>query len=132
MPLIDALLIVTTLDPPALRSAKRIVSMLPDDLEPKSALVLNQVTKDHPAHPASIAASIGLPLTAVLPFDATAVARQVHFGAACVGDPQSAYGRAVEHLVVSLKDAGEGSRSATGIAAEEKKPGEAKIQEEQA
>ena len=131
IPLIDVLLIVSTLDPPALRSANRIVDTLPDDLVPKTVLVLNQVTRDHPAHPASVAASIGLPLTAVLPLDAPAVARQVHFGRPCVGDPDSSYGQAVGHLAARLMDTGVGSRAAMGIAVEGKESGRANNQEEQ-
>ncbi len=130
MPILDVLLIVSTLDPPALRSAKRIVDNLPKALEPRTALVLNQVTKDHPAHPASIAASIGRPLAALLPLDATAVGQQVHFGNACVGDPDSAYGRAVKQLAASLMSAGTEKGATAGMWVEGKVQGDARIQEE--
>ena len=111
--IIDVFLLVSTLDPPALRSAKRLTEMLPKEIEQRTALVLNQVTKEHPSHPASVAASIGLLLRAVLPLDPRAVSRQVHFGEPCVGDPESGYGRAVMHLAARLMSAAADSRAVT-------------------
>jgi Flp pilus assembly CpaE family ATPase len=131
IPFIDVFLIVSTLDPPALRTAKRIMGLLPKELESKAALVLNQVTKDHPAHPASVAASIGLPLSAMLPLDPAAVGRQIHFGSACVGDPESSYGRAVGAFAARLRSEVVAGGSTAGSGAVKLQVGAARSEEEQ-
>ncbi|MGD8813019.1 MAG: cellulose synthase operon protein YhjQ/BcsQ [Anaerolineales bacterium] len=130
--IIDVFLLVTTLDPPALRSAKRLSAMLPEEIAKRTAIVLNQVTKKHPTHPASVAVSIGLPLRAVLPLDPRAVGRQVHFGEPCVSDPESRYGKAVNHLAFRLMQGAAESRSVADAGLGKFSVGEVKIEEDQA
>jgi len=101
-PIADILLLVSTLDPQALRSAKRMLQTLPGELRHKTGIVFNQVMRGHPAEPKATAASLELPLMGVLPFDQRAVGRQVNFGQLCVGDPGSSYGKAVAHLAARL------------------------------
>jgi pilus assembly protein CpaE len=101
-PIADILLLVSTLDHQALRSAKRLVQTLPSELRQKTGLVFNQVMRGHPAEPKATAASLELPLLGVLPFDQHAIGRQVNFGQLCVGDPRSPYGKAVAHLAARL------------------------------
>ena len=94
----DVLLLVTTADPPALRAAKQLIAGLPDNQFGNMGLVINQITRRHPAHPADIAASLELPLIAALPPDSRAVGYQVSFGRACVSDSRSTFGKAVVRL----------------------------------
>ncbi len=101
-PSTDFLLLVCTLDPQALRSAKRLVQELPRELRQKTGLVFNQIMRGHPAQPRVVADSMGLPLLAVLPLDQRAVGRQVNFGQPCVVDSQSRYGSAVANLAARL------------------------------
>ncbi|GAG87437.1 unnamed protein product, partial [marine sediment metagenome] len=101
-PIADILLLVSTLDPQALRSAKRLVQTLPSELRQKTGIIFNQVMRGHPAQPKATAASLGLPLLGVLPFDQHATGRQVNFGQLCVDDPRSPYGKAVAHLASRL------------------------------
>jgi pilus assembly protein CpaE len=102
LPVIDQLLLVSTMDPPSLRSAKRLTDALPDDLLQTTGIIFNQVTPDHPLDPEAAASSLGLPLLAMLPVDHNGIGRQVNFGMPCVGDPQSQFGRAVTQLVSRL------------------------------
>lgn len=99
----NAILLVTTADPPALRGAKRFVA----DLEPENAgrvgLVVNQINRHHPSTSSNIAASLGLPLLAALPPDPRAVGYQIHFGRSCVQDPSSKFGRAIHGLAARLQ-----------------------------
>jgi Flp pilus assembly CpaE family ATPase len=94
----DVLLLVTTADPPALRAAGRLVKTLPDDLSDKTRLVLNQITRRHPAKPREVAASLGVALLAALPPDPRAVGYQVNFGIPCVLDRRSSLGWAISTL----------------------------------
>jgi pilus assembly protein CpaE len=94
----DAFLVVATPDPPALRGAQVLLERLPAELRSRAGLVLNQFTRAHPGHPASIAARLELPLLAVLPADARAVGFQVSFGRPASLDPRSAFGRGTAAL----------------------------------
>lgn len=98
----DVLLLVTTADPPALRAAGRLLKALPDGLVEKTRLVLNQVTRRHPAKPREVAASLGVALLATLPPDPRAVGYQVNFGRPCVLDRRSSLGRAISLLARKL------------------------------
>ncbi len=98
----NVLLLVTTADPPALRAAKHLVAQIPENLLGNMGLVINQITRRHPAHPADIAASLELPLIAALPPDSRAVGYQVSFGRACVSDPRSTFGKGVIRLYKRL------------------------------
>ncbi len=98
----DALLLVTTADPPALRAANQLIAGLPENQLGNMGLVINQITRRHPAHPADIAASLELPLIAALPPDSRAVGYQVSFGRACVSDSRSTFGKAVIGLYQRL------------------------------
>jgi pilus assembly protein CpaE len=122
-PLTDVLLLVSTLDPQALRSAKRLLKELPQELQQKTGMVFNQIVRGHPAQPKAIADSLGLPLLAVLPLDQRAVGRQVNFGQPCVLDLQSKYGSAVFNLAARLSSVS--GRRMKGVAEEEQSlPGE--------
>jgi Flp pilus assembly CpaE family ATPase len=105
-PLTDILLLVSTMDPQSLRSAKRLTETLPASLLHKAGMVFNQVTPGHPADPEAAASPLGLPLLAVLPVEYDAVGRQVNFGQPCVANPQSKYGRAVTHLAERMAHMG--------------------------
>jgi len=94
----DALLLVTTADPPALRAAKQLIAGLPKNQIGKMGLVINQITRRHPAHPTDIATSLELPLMAALPPDSRAVGYQVSFGRTCVSDSRSTFGKAIVRL----------------------------------
>jgi Flp pilus assembly CpaE family ATPase len=101
----DVLLLVATPDPPALRAARRIVEHMPKEARSRTGLVLNQIGSQHPAHPASVASSLGLTLLAGVPPDPSAVAMQVNFGRACVDDGGSLLGRAIHGLAIRLETA---------------------------
>jgi pilus assembly protein CpaE len=98
----DVILLVSTADPPALRAARRTLAVFPDDVCERCGLVLNQITRRHPAAPREIAASLGVKLLAALPPDPRAVGYQVNFGRPCVLDSRSALGRAVAVLARRL------------------------------
>lgn len=98
----DLLVIVTTADPPALRAAQRRLASLPAPVRARARLVLNQFTRAHPAHPTSVADSLGCTLLAVLPTDPRAVGFQVNFGRPCALDAQSAFGRGVAGMARTL------------------------------
>ena len=100
----DFLILVSTVDPQPLRSLKRLVAGLPHEFREKTGLVFNQALQGHPALPKATAASLGLPLLAVLPFDPRGVGMQVNFGYPCVADARSTYGRAVKQLAFRLVD----------------------------
>jgi Flp pilus assembly CpaE family ATPase len=102
LPVTDALVLVTTADPAALRGAHRYLAGLPDGLRAKTGLVLNQITRQHPAQPGAVAASLGVPLLAVLPPDPRAVGYQVNFGQACALDRRSLLGLGVIGLADRL------------------------------
>lgn len=99
---LDGLLLVSTMDPPSLRSAKRLTGVLPENILQTTGVVFNQVTRDHPVDPAAAASSLGLPLIAMLPVDRDAVSRQVNFGRPCATDRRSQYGSAVTYLAARL------------------------------
>jgi pilus assembly protein CpaE len=79
IPAVDVLAMVTTLDPTALRATRRIVDLIPHDRN-GIGLIINQWTRGHPADPASLASSLGLPLLGVLPLDPGAAFECVNFG----------------------------------------------------
>lgn len=103
--MMDIALIVTTADPPALRAAGRLVSSLPPDLRDQSGLVVNQITRRHPASPAEIAGALEIPLLAALQPDPRAVGYQVSFGNPCVSDKRSSFGRGVISIAARLRKA---------------------------
>ncbi len=101
----DIALIVTTADPPALRASGHLIKSLPADLRDQSGLVVNQITRRHPASPAEIARSLEIPLLAALQPDLRAVGYQVSFGNPCVSDGRSSFGRGVVLLAKRLRKA---------------------------
>jgi len=103
--MMDIALVVTTADPPALRAAGRLISSLPPDLRDQSGLVVNQITRRHPASPAEIAGSLEIPLLAALQPDPRAVGYKVSFGNPCVSDKRSSFGRGVISLAARLRKA---------------------------
>jgi Flp pilus assembly CpaE family ATPase len=78
---------------------------MPKEARSRTGLVLNQIGSQHPAHPASVASSLGLTLLAGVPPDPSAVAMQVNFGRACVDDGVSLLGRAIHGLAIRLETA---------------------------
>lgn len=99
----DAILLVTSADPPALRSSKRFLAGLSPETIDRVALVINQINRQHPSTAGQIAGSLDLPLLISLPPDPGAIGYQVHFGWACVLDPSSAFGRGVRSLAARLQ-----------------------------
>ncbi|MFN2148114.1 MAG: CpaE family protein [Anaerolineales bacterium] len=95
---LSSCLLVLTPDPPALRSGKRWLHAMPVDVQEKTQLVLSQISTHHPANPQKIAASLGTQLLCTLPIDVRAVGYQVNFGASCVHDRGSPFGKAVWDL----------------------------------
>ena len=105
----DSVLVVATPDPPALRGAQALLKRLPPEARSRAGLVLNQVSRAHPGHPASIASALACPLLGVLPSDARAVGFQVSFGRPCALDPGSAFGRgaaAIARVLAGKRTAG--------------------------
>lgn len=98
----DVILLVSTADPSALRGAQRTLAALPEEVCERTGLVLNQITRRHPAAPREVAASLGVKLLAALPPDPRAVGYQVNFGRPCVLDQRSALGRAIVLLARRL------------------------------
>ena len=103
-------LVVTTADPPALLAAGRLIKSLPPGLRNQSGLVVNQITRRHPASPVEIAGSLEIPLLAALQPDPRAVGYQVSFGNPCVSDKRSSFGRGVVLLAARLRKAVEGRK----------------------
>jgi len=108
--MMDIALVVTTADPPALRAAGRLIKSLPPSLRNQSGLVVNQITRRHPASPVEIAGSLEIPLLAALQTDPRAVGYQVSFGNPCVSDRRSSFGRGVVLLAARLRKAVEGRK----------------------
>ena len=102
----DTILLVSTGDPPALRSAKRLLQSRPLAAQGRIGLVLNQVSRGQPASASEVAASLECPLLAGIPVDPRGVGYQVNFGRACVLDRQSALGRAMTALARRMSAAG--------------------------
>jgi Flp pilus assembly CpaE family ATPase len=98
---VDHMLLVSTLDPPALRSCDRLANALAGS---RSSLwmVLNQWNKQHPADPVVIADSVGLPLLGVLPLDHRSVFATVNFGQHRVEEGADNFGKAVGELGASM------------------------------
>ncbi len=94
----DVVLLVSTADPPALRAAQRLSGALLEGLKVKMGLVLNQITRRHPAKPQQVADSLAIPLLAALPPDPRGVGYQVNFGRPCALDGRSSLGRAINGL----------------------------------
>ncbi len=99
----DAILLVTSADPPALRSAKRLLAALSPQEADRVGLVLNQINRQHPSTAGQIADSLDVPLLISIPPDPRAVGYQIHFGRACVLDRASSFGRAVRSLAARLR-----------------------------
>lgn len=98
----DQFMLVSTLDPPALRAAARWVERRRlSGLEGRVGLILNQVPGDHPSDAERTAASLAVPLLTRMPFAAQAVSEQVHFGRAAV-DGQGPFTVALERLAATL------------------------------
>jgi pilus assembly protein CpaE len=98
----DVIVLVATADPPALRAAQRRLASFPAEERARVGLVLNQFTRAHPAHPASVAASLECPLLAVFPTDPRAVGFQINFGRPCLLDPQSGFGRSAAVMAKTM------------------------------
>jgi Flp pilus assembly CpaE family ATPase len=98
VPMSDIVLLVSTADPPALRAARRTLSAFPEAVCERTGLILNQITRHHPAAPREVAASLNVRLFAALPRDPRAVGYQVNFGSPCSLDPRSALGCAIVAL----------------------------------
>jgi Flp pilus assembly CpaE family ATPase len=98
----DLVLLVVTTDPPSLRAAQRWLLLLPTTARRRIALVVNQVSPGQPLIAAGVGHALELPLWAWLPADATAIGRQVHFGAVAALAPGSPYGRAILQLARRL------------------------------
>jgi Flp pilus assembly CpaE family ATPase len=81
----DQILLVTTLDPPSLRTAHRLVSSLPDVIKKKSRLIVNQGSSNYPIDAESAASSLGLPLIALISLDSEAIKNQIYFGEEAIG-----------------------------------------------
>jgi pilus assembly protein CpaE len=107
------IVLVVTADPPALRAAQRFLGRLPAEVRDRARLVVNQFTRAHPAHPATVSVSLQCPMLAVFPTDPRAVGFQVNFGRSCLLDPQSGFGRGAAGLARTLAEkAGIGRRAA--------------------
>ena len=102
MILADSILVVATADPPALRAAQRLLEAMDPAVRARARLVLNQFTRAHPAHPASIAAGLQVSLLTALPTDPRAVGFHVNFGRPCVLDRHSVFGRRLAAAARSL------------------------------
>ncbi|MDF1499376.1 MAG: AAA family ATPase [Anaerolineales bacterium] len=99
----DAILLVTSADPPALRGALRFATALPSGSADRVGLVVDQINRQHPSTASQIAESLGMPLLAALPPDPRAVGYQIHFGRACVLDRASPFGRGIRALAGRLQ-----------------------------
>jgi Flp pilus assembly CpaE family ATPase len=119
----DLLLLLTTLDPQALRALQRLAAGLPQEFRRKTGLVFNQILSGHPAQPEAIAGSLELPLLATLPYDPRPIREQVNFGQPCVREGRSPYGRAVLKLAASLNALASGNREYEGELAREPSEG---------
>jgi len=98
----DLVLLVVTIDPPSLRAARRWSRLLPTAARRKAALVVNQVKPGQPLLAQGAGHALELPVWAWLPADATAIGRQVHFGAVAALARGSPYGRAIRQLAHRL------------------------------
>lgn len=114
----DVIILVATPDPPALRSASRMIDTLPTNFREKIGLVINQITRRHPAKPREVADSLGLPLLAALPPDPRGVGYQVNFGQPCVQDPRSRLGQAIRLLARRIRVAVEAQESRASVGGE--------------
>lgn len=99
----DMAILVTTADPPALRGAARVRAMVPYPLQSRLGLVVNQMTRSHPASPSVLAESLEARLLAVLPRDPQYVGYQVNYGQPAVLSPGSSLGREIVSLVRRLE-----------------------------
>jgi pilus assembly protein CpaE len=97
-------LLVVTIDPPALRGAHRVLTALPPASGPKTALVVNQATPHHPAHPEELVSALDCSILGILPRDPEAVGRQVHFGQPVVAAADSSLGRGLRGLAQALAE----------------------------
>lgn len=102
---VTQVLLVTTPDTPALRGAARTVEALQASDVGMISLVLNQWSKSHPLSPRRLAASLEIPLLALLPFAPRAVAEQIEMGRPIVSRRQSHYTKSMENAVAVLMEA---------------------------
>lgn len=97
--------LVVTADPPALRGAQRVLASLSPAARSRTGVVLNQFTHDHPVPPDELGVALDCSIFAVLPRDAAAVAKQVHFGRPIVLAEGSPLRSAMRDMVRRLTDA---------------------------
>ncbi len=98
----DALLVVSTPDAPALRACRRMTEALPAERLSTTYLALNQIRRNHPAEPRTLAKSLGMPIVGALPPDMRSVGNQVAFGHPAALDKGSAFGRGVREMAERL------------------------------
>jgi Flp pilus assembly CpaE family ATPase len=100
----DQHLLVTTLDPPALRACQRAIAFCRSN-GTRPELVVSQWVSQHPIDPSALAASLDVQLAAVIPYAPELVAHQVHFGRSTVGQADSGFGQAIAKLTQSIRHA---------------------------
>ena len=98
----DRILLVTTLDPPALRASERWLASIPDELNARVDLVVNQWSRNHPVDPKALAASLDIQLGTVVPYSAREVSDQINYGRPIAAGALTGYGRAIKRLVRQL------------------------------
>lgn len=95
-------LIVTTLDPPALRACKRWLDLVKADMAGSIRLIVNQWQPHHPVDPAALADSLSIPLAGVIPYAPQEVAERIHFGQQAEAADGSELQLAVQRLAETL------------------------------
>lgn len=99
MSLSDVVLLVTTLDPPALRACHRWMAFGRAELELQPQLVVNQWAPGHPVDPKALAESMQAELAAVFPYAPAEVSEQIHYGQPIANSSSANYGRALRRLI---------------------------------
>lgn len=94
-------LLVTTPDPPALRCAARLKGELSGQ-KAELALIVNQLSRHHPASADAIAASLGLPLAAAVNRDPIGAGYQVNIGQQPLRERSGSLSEAGEQLAAWL------------------------------
>ena len=98
----EIVLLVATPDPPALRACSRFLNLLDPSIRTKIGLILNQVSRPHPAQAAEIAKRLCCPLLMELVVDHQAIGEQVHFGRTSSTYRNSPFRNALHQLARSL------------------------------
>lgn len=111
------LLLVTTADPPALRSARRLLQSRPPTVQGRVGLVLNQFGRGQPASASEVAAALECPLGAAIPVDPRGAGYQVNFGRPCALDGHSGLGLATTALARRVLAGGNRQPEAARLAA---------------